>query len=186
MEAVALRHGGHPDAYRSVARLIYIDSDLVFTQVKIAKGDQAFCRRVAAHDVHFSFSDSLCEGMHQTPYVWIPTRQPIVLREWRPLDTRREVITTVMSWTSYRPLTHLGVTYGQKEAEFIKFLGLPSYIQTTPFEIALGKTEHVNWSTANAELTPSLQIPHGRPQMSAADLLQFMGWRVVDAYDRCG
>ena len=32
----------HPDAYRSVARMVYIDSDPVFTQVKIAKGDQAF------------------------------------------------------------------------------------------------------------------------------------------------
>ena len=177
----------HPDAYRSVGRMVYIDSDPIFTQVKIAKGDQAFCRRVAAHDVHFSFGDSLCEGMIQTPYVWIPTRQPIVLREWRPLDTRRDVITTVMSWTSYRPLAHLGVTYGQKDAEFMKFLGLPSRMQTTPLEIALGNTEHVNWLTANAELTPSLQkILHDKPQLSATDLLQLTGWRVVDAYDRCG
>ena len=137
--------------------------------------------------MHFSFGDSLCEGMLQTPYVWIPTRQPIVLREWRPLDTRRDVITTVMSWTSYKPLTHLGVTYGQKDAEFMKFLGLPSRMQTTPLEIALGNTEHVNWSTATAELTPSLQkILHDKPQLSATDLLQLTGWRVVDAYDRCG
>src|SRR5438552_2531264 len=99
----------HPDAYRSAALMVYIDTDPVFSQIKIAKGDQAFSRRVAAHDVHFTFGDNQCEAMGRTPHVWIPTRQPIVLGEWRPLDAGRDVITTVMSWTSYKPLTHLGV-----------------------------------------------------------------------------
>jgi hypothetical protein len=125
--------------------------------------------------------------MLRTPYIWIPTRQPIVLGEWRPLETRRDAITTVMSWTSYRPLTHLGITYGQKDAEFMKFLGLPARIPTCPLEIALGKTEHVNWSTASAELIPSLaKTLHDKPQLSAAGLLQLMGWRAVNAYERCG
>ena len=41
-----------------VPRLAYIDSDPTFTQVKIATGEEAFARRVAAHDVHFTFGES--------------------------------------------------------------------------------------------------------------------------------
>src|SRR2546422_1021844 len=43
-----------PQNYRAVHRLAYIDTDPVFTQVKLARGQRDFRTVVDAHDVHFS------------------------------------------------------------------------------------------------------------------------------------
>src|SRR5215470_17560355 len=50
-----------PSDYRQVRRLAYIDSDPVFTQVKLklARGQVKFRKRVNAHDVYFSFGERL-------------------------------------------------------------------------------------------------------------------------------
>ena len=78
------RSAGRRTTGRS-ARLAYIDSDPVFTQVKLnlPRGQLKFRRRVAAHDVHFSFGERLPGGAPPTPFRWRPTRQPVVLSEWR-------------------------------------------------------------------------------------------------------
>src|SRR5439155_24951616 len=118
-----------PSDYRSIRRLAYIDSDPVFTQVKLAlgRGHLKFRKRVAAHDVHFSFGECLtASAAPATGYRWLPTRQPIVLSEWRAPATHRPVYTTVMSWTSYRPLHYAGRVYAQKDREFHRFVALPA------------------------------------------------------------
>src|SRR5262249_53597607 len=91
-----------PQDYRQVKRLVYIDSDPVFTQVKFARLKK-FRRRLDAHDAHFSFGECLAsaESVPVTGHRWRPTRQPILLWEWKPAEPRREIYTTVMSWTSY-------------------------------------------------------------------------------------
>jgi hypothetical protein len=177
----------HPEAYRSIPRLVYIDSDPVFTQVRIASGDEAFSERVAVHDIQFSFGEAFSDNVPKTTYRWIATRQPIVLDEWQPADDYREVVTTVMSWTSYKPLQHAGVTYGQKDLEFQRFLDLPRWLPEIRFEVALGNTEHSNWSSAKGNLTHSVRaLLHDNPQLSACDLLARMGWGVTGAYSSCG
>ena len=65
----------HPDRYRQVRRLVYVDTDPVVTQVKIAAGGRTFRARVDAHDVHFSFGERLGEGVPATGHRWRPTRQ---------------------------------------------------------------------------------------------------------------
>ena len=57
----------HPEHYRRIPRLVYIDSDPVFTQVKLAKGQNDFRRMVDMHDVHFSFGEHLfcCGTCHR-------------------------------------------------------------------------------------------------------------------------
>ena len=45
--------------YRGSGRLVYIDSDPVFTQVKLARGEADMRRFVEAHDVRFSFGEAL-------------------------------------------------------------------------------------------------------------------------------
>src|SRR4029079_7838198 len=90
-----------PDDYRSVRRLAYIDSDPVFTQVKIASGVGRFPGRVAQHDVHFSFGERIRDSGSVVPptcFDWQPTRQPIVLSEWPAADKGRSVYTTVLNW----------------------------------------------------------------------------------------
>ena len=73
-----------PEDYRQVRRLVYIDSDPVFTQVKLARGQMDFRTLIDMHDVHFSFGECLSAAVPDTGHHWRPTRQPIVLSEWHP------------------------------------------------------------------------------------------------------
>ena len=175
-----------PQNYRQVPRLAYIDSDPGFTQVRLAQGQSDFSQRVAAHDVHFSFGECFSEEVPATGHKWHPTRTPIVLSQWRPTLPRREVFTTVMSWTSYKPLTFCGQTYGQKDQEFKRFLQLPSKINGAVLEVALGKTDHRDWQSDEGSLPPAIfeLLLHNR-HLTPRDLLVGTGWRVVEAAETC-
>ena len=176
----------HPEHYRSIKRLAYIDSDPVFTQVKLALGDDRdFGQRVAVHDVHFSFGECLGERIPETGYRWLPTRQPILLGEWHPAAPHGEALTTVMSWTSYKPLRYNGIAYGQKDTEFVRFLDLPSRVRAARLEVAVGGLQHAEWES----VFPNHPGDNGRTeahgQLSAADLLRQFGWSVVDPLQCC-
>jgi hypothetical protein len=154
-----------PAEYRDAApraRFAYIDSDPVFTQAKVelARREHAFRRtRVDAHDVHFSFGEALADPVPDTGHHWRPTRQPVILDEWQPTPTRRKAFTTVMNWTSYKPVQWHGLRLQQKDVEFERFLHLPGKVSPTVLEIALaeGKTRH-----------------------PPRDRLSGAGWRIVD------
>jgi hypothetical protein len=162
-----------PRDYRQVGRLAYIDSDPAFSQVKLnlPRGQKRFKRRVAAHDVHFSFGERVHQTAPGTAYQWRPTRQPIVLDEWRPTSGRRNAFTTVMNWTSYRPIKFENRSYGQKDVEFRRFLDLPTRVTDSKLEVALSKTEHQNWQA--------------KRNVPVRDMLTKAGWRVVDAASVC-
>jgi hypothetical protein len=124
-----------PEDYRQVRRLVYVDTDPVFNQVKLAQGRVGFRKLIDAHDVHFSFGERYSEAPPATEYFWRSTRQPIMLSEWHPLTPRRDVFTTIMNWTaSKNPLVYEGQTYGQKDVEFTRFLDLPSRVAPTVLE----------------------------------------------------
>lgn len=153
-----------PDDYRKIPRMAYIDSDPVFTQVKLARGQKDFKKMIDVHDVHFSFGEAFSEAIPVTGHHWLPTRQPTVLSEWHPDNPRRDVYTTVMNWTSHNDVVYNGQTYGQKDVEFKRFIELPSKVTPAALEIAvnLGKTR---------------RTPH--------DLLNYKGWRIVDPDKVC-
>lgn len=154
----------HPEHYRRIPRLVYIDSDPVFTQVKLAKGQDDFRRMVEAHDAHFSFGEHFSDAVPATGFEWLPTRQPVVLSEWQSEYTLGNSFTTVMNWTSYKPLEFNGRTYAQKDVEFERFIDLPEMVPETALEIAVntGKTR---------------RTPRG--------LLAHKGWHVVHPDDVC-
>lgn len=177
----------HPANYREVDRLVYVDSDPVFTQVRLnLPGDDVelrrFSRRAALHDLHFSFGERLSAAVPDTPYRWRPTRQPIVLSEWGSPGRRRSTYTTVMSWTSYKPLHYRGTVYAQKDAELRRFLDLPGQVQSPRLEVALGPTPHVDWETGNPSWRTGGRSPNGATPES---VLRAHGWRVVAASGRC-
>ena len=153
-----------PTEYRQVRRLAYIDSDPVFTQVKLARRQADFQKLVDMHDVHFSFGESFSTAIPVTGHHWRTTRQPIVLSEWHPSTPQREVFTTVMNWTSYKPVVYGNQSFGQKDLEFMRFLDLPRMVAPTVLEIAVnaGKTR---------------RTPHA--------LLAHRGWHVVDPAEVC-
>ena len=160
-----------PWEYRQILRLAYVDSDPGFTQVKLAlpRGQKTFQRRLATHDVFFSFGERIRETALANDVGWRPTRQPILLSEWTTESRPRNVFTTVMSWTSYRPLRHAGLSLGEKDVEFRRFVDLPRAVRPARLEVALGGTRHERWESAAGDART--------PQ----EALSEAGWRVVDA-----
>jgi hypothetical protein len=153
--------------YRRIPRLAYIDSDPVFTQIKVVRGSRRFRQRVEAHDVHFSFGESLPATLPVTGQRWLPTRQPVVLGEWTHTHPARETFTTVMNWASYKRVSWEGNVYGQKDSEFRRFLSLPELVWPTALELAVRRAERRRKPTLPAE------------RLAAA------GWRVVDPLEVC-
>jgi hypothetical protein len=141
--------------------LVYIDSDPGFTQVKLALGQEDFRAHVDAHDVHFTFGETLRDsGIPDTGHQWRPTRQPVVLTEWpSPGNAPRNTFTTVMNWTSYKPIEFEGLRLGQKDAEFMTYLDLPSAVGSEKLEIAASP---------------------GKTRSTPRGLLTQRGWNIVD------
>lgn len=158
-----------PERYASVVnRLAYIDSDPVFTQVKLARGQIDFRRAIDAHHVHFSFGELIgrgaASGLPETGHRWMPTRQPVVIGLWEGADMpHRESFTTIMNWTSYKSLEFDGRTYGQKDQEFARFIDLPDST-SSPLEVAIGA---------------------GKLRQPPRRLLRKRGWVVVDPQKVC-
>jgi len=174
----------HPEQYRGRGRLVYIDSDPVFTQAKIANGEASFVARQDAHDVHFSFGERHSAKMPPTAVTWLPTRQPILLDEWSAADRPGGAYTTVMSWTSYKPLRWGSLSLGQKDIEFKRFLDLPRRVPGVTLEVALGPTRHLDWEEESVALPESLRADAAaHPEWEVADLLRFAGWRVAEALE---
>ncbi len=147
-----------PSDYSGINRLAYIDSDPVFTQMKLARGQDDFRQWIDAHHIHFSFGEDLSAIVPSTGHTWLPTRQPILLSEWEPPANYREVYTTIMNWTSYKPVSYQGQTYGQKDIELSRFLELPKKVPEIVLELAV--------NTGKTKRTPR-------------DLLARKGWRIT-------
>jgi hypothetical protein len=152
------------EEYRCIPKLVYVDSDPVFTHVKLQRGQDEFRSIVDSHDVHFTFGETLPEPLRDTGHEWHPIRQPIVLSEWHPEAASRKAFTTIMNWTSYKPVAYDGRTYGQKDEELARFLDLPRAVNPTELELAL-----------NA----------GKTRRAPFELLAHRGWKVVDPAEVC-
>ncbi|MCP9931006.1 hypothetical protein KBY82_09435 [Cyanobium sp. AMD-g] len=153
-----------PSDYRAVKKLVYIDSDPVFTQVKLARGQQDFRRLIDCHDIHFSFGETLSGIVPSMGYNWIPTRQPVAMGEWENEYSHQGVFTTVMNWSSYKPVTYNGLVYGQKDIELMKFIDLPQLVSPYILELAI-----------NA----------GKVTRTPKDRLVRHGWKLVDPDKVC-
>jgi hypothetical protein len=172
-----------PLKYRAARRLAFIDTDPVFTQAKLALGSRKFTARVLAHDVHFSFGERHSPAVPATPFRWLPTRQPILLSEWRPSRGRTGRFTTVMSWASYQPLRWNGRLFGQKDIEFRRYLDLPRRVKPASMEVALGEIQHAEWQSDGTEAGSAPVSPAAR--RSVRQTMNEAGWHVVGAGVAC-
>jgi hypothetical protein len=153
-----------PWEYRAARRLAYVDTDPVFTQVKLARGQDDFRKLVDAHDVHFTYGERESDAVPDTGHRWLKTRAPVVLSEWRTDAEPREVFTTVMNWTSHNSVEFGGIRFGQKNEEFQQFMELPGLVESQPLELALGS---------------------GKTQPPPRSLLKHKGWHLVDPNEVC-
>lgn len=150
-----------PDAYRAVRTLAYIDSDPVFTQIKVLNRQSNMIRNLEHHDIHFTFGEAVADGtaaIPETPFNWHRTRQPIVLDAWQP-TAERYGYTTIMNWTSYKDIEFGGQMFGQKDVEFKPFLLLPTDMPEVRFDVALND---------------------GKTRRSPKAMLERQGWNVLD------
>jgi len=153
------------DEHRTAATRLYVETDPVASQVRVASGDQAMIATLEAHDVLFSFGENLgapdC-GVPVERFAWLPTRQPVVTELWaaeRPSPSAP--FTTVATWRNAGKDIELDgeMYYWSKDREFRKFLDLPSHRPGVAVEVALGD------------------------EPDARDALHRHGWRVRDSAD---
>lgn len=140
------------DEYRQARRLVFIDTDPMYTQAclpdfvagtiddKLRTGVETLLQ----HDVFFTVGENVGRPDCLVPddlVEWHPTRQPIVLDCFKDhclsVECRRPMLTTVASWEPKESLTMVrGKLFHGKSVEFAKFQDLPGE-SPLPLEVAL-------------------------------------------------
>lgn len=120
---------------------IFIDSDPIYLQLKLANGDKGLAAIVGAHTQHFSFGENIgkaASGLPTSCYTWHPTRQPVAIELWENAGAPRFAYTTVGTWDSKgRDVEYQGETFAwRKRTEWFRFLDLPAKTAST-FELAM-------------------------------------------------
>lgn len=123
------------DEYVRIPRSVFIDSDPAFTQLAIAKAEPWYVAFFKQFDHLFTFGANIGTATSPIPvgdFTWHKTWQPVTLDTWRPRCPPGDRFTTVMTW-QIESFTDVG---GNKDAEFVKYIDLPSRT-TQPFELAI-------------------------------------------------
>jgi hypothetical protein len=148
-----------PGRYGEGATRAYVDTDPVFTQLKLETGNTFLADQVASHHVFFTVGETLPGSELDPGFDWRPMRHPIALSEWKTDMPPGDAFTTVMNWTSYGDVRYQGRLYGQKDTEMRKFIELPSLVSDACFELAVNV---------------------GKKRGLPRELLVHRGWRLVD------
>jgi hypothetical protein len=104
-------------------------------EARLAAGGQ-----LPRYDVYYTTGLNIGTVYSTVPAVgreWRPILDPVVvgLFDYEPVRTGAP-FTTVMNWRSHDPFTAHGITYGQKDIEFAKFIDLPRRTRV-PLEVAV-------------------------------------------------
>jgi hypothetical protein len=127
--------------HRQGARLLYIETDPVYEQLKIASGESSSLNFLASHDVLFTYGENLGEADCPVPlerFAWQRTRPPVVLECWKPGGPAGTHFTSIASWENKgKDITFAGETYQwSKHVNFLRFLDLPRRT-AQPFRLAM-------------------------------------------------
>ena len=140
------------DEYAAVPRKIFIDSDPAFTQLAIAKAEPWYVEFFRRFDHLFTFGANIGTPASAIPvgdFRWHHTWQPVTLDDWNSAAPPRDRFTTVMTW-QIESFTDVG---GNKDQEFVKFIGLPSRTAQR-FELAINGPQRLlrehGWETVDA------------------------------------
>jgi hypothetical protein len=143
---------------------IYLETDPVVHQIRIANGEQRYINLVAAHTALFTWGANYgapdC-GVPLQSFEYKPTRSPVLLDCWEsPCNPAARYFTTIGHWDqSVKDLEYDGQRYSwSKHREFLKLLELPRRT-TQEFSLAL-----------------AIDDP------ATVQMLEGYGWHVEDAY----
>lgn len=122
--------------YRRVPTRLGIDTDPVFTQVRMAERDWLLGDVAESHTRLFTFGRPPLPAQRHD---WLPTRQPVATRYWpvEPHPGADAPFTTIMTWQAYPPVEWQGVTYGAKDRSMRDLLALPE-LTSARVELAVG------------------------------------------------
>ncbi len=141
------------DEYARIPRRVFVDSDPVFTQLAIAKGEAWYVDFFRGFDHLFTFGANIGTPASDVPtgeFTWHKTWQPVVTDLWRteapPVGDR---MTTVMTWK----IESFADVDGNKDREFVRFIDLPARTRQH-FELAINGPQRLlrehGWATVDA------------------------------------
>ena len=154
-----------PEEIGVPCRLVYIGTDPVLQEFKIAGGDEALRQRVAAHSAHFTYGENIGTPACPVPPLPVPARpmrQPVALDLWPNGPPANGAFTTVTNWeVRGYDVEFNGQRYTwSKHHEYLKIIDVPRRTSAC-LELAMGL------SGVSAEVR---------------QLLSANGWRTADAY----
>src|SRR5688572_26868507 len=153
-----------PEEIGVPCRLVYIGTDPVLQELRIANGDAQLRERLAAHVAHFTYGENIGAADCPVPPLPFPTRpmrQPVVLDYWQSARPSRAAFTTVTNWeVKGYDCEYRGEVYTwSKHHAYMKIIDLPRRTRAT-LELAMGLSG----------VTPQVQ-----------GMLRNHGWSVIDA-----
>ena len=117
--------------FRPKGKLLYLETDPILCQVRLAQGDTATLRFLVGHDAHFTYGENLGAADCPIPlslFAWQKTRPPVAPDLWsfRAGQTPR-LFTTIATWHNRgKDLCVRGETYHwSKHLNFLTFVDLP-------------------------------------------------------------
>ncbi|MDO8794937.1 MAG: hypothetical protein Q7J25_10000 [Vicinamibacterales bacterium] len=114
------------DEYARIPRKVFIDTDPVFTQLAIAKGEPWYVEFFRGFDRLFTFGANIGTPVCDVPagaFTWEKTWQPVTTALWQTAaPPALDRFTTVMTWKT-QSFTDVD---GNKDREFVKFIELPA------------------------------------------------------------
>ena len=137
-----------------IPRRVFIDTDPVFTQLGIAKGEGWYVDFFRQFDHLFTFGANIGTAACDVPtggFTWHKTWQPVVTELWQSAapPPPGDAFTTVMTWK----IESFADVDGNKDREFVKFIDLPSKTRQ-PFELAINGPQTLlrqyGWKTVDA------------------------------------
>src|SRR5215831_8022278 len=130
--------------HRDIRCLVYLETDPVANQVRVAIEHLQTIKRLAAHHHIFTYGENLGAADCRVPverFHWQPTRPPVCLDWWSTSapPATDAALTTVANWRhTGKDIVWQGETYyWSKHLEFPHFINLPSR-SALPLELAIG------------------------------------------------
>jgi hypothetical protein len=141
------------DEYARIPRRVFVDSDPVFTQLAIAKGERWYVDFFRGFHRLFTFGANIGTPESDVPtgeFTWHRTWQPVVCSLWHTDDPpKRDRFTTVMTWKT----SSFTDVDGNKDREFMRFIDLPEHTAQR-FELAVNGPRRMlsahGWSPIDA------------------------------------
>ncbi|HET9853458.1 MAG TPA: hypothetical protein VFR53_00235 [Methylomirabilota bacterium] len=121
---------------------IYVETDPVFEQIRVAEGDRRAIEALAEHTHHFTYGENMGQPDCPIPlekFAWRTTRPPVIPDLWdATVNPAAERFTTVATWKNVgKDVRFRGETYyWSKHLNFLRVADLPRRTRQ-PLELAL-------------------------------------------------